>query len=38
MAQTKPNKTLQQVPEDVEVPVPPDGGYGWVVLVAAFVS
>ena len=27
----------QTVPDDVGVPIPPDGGYGWVVLVAAFV-
>lgn len=33
----KTKKRLQKVPEDVGVPVPPDGGYGWVVLVAAFV-
>jgi hypothetical protein len=27
-----------KVPEDVDVPIPPDGGYGWVVLIAGFVS
>ncbi len=27
-----------KVIEDVDVPVPPDGGYGWIVLVAGFVS
>ena len=30
-------KRVTKVPDDVYVAVPPDGGYGWVVLVAAFV-
>jgi hypothetical protein len=38
MTTEKITKRRQPVPEDVLVPVPPDGGYGWVVLVAAFVS
>jgi hypothetical protein len=33
----KPESSKQKVPDDVEVPIPPDGGYGWVVLIAAFV-
>jgi MCP family monocarboxylic acid transporter-like MFS transporter 14 len=28
----------ENVPVDVAVPIPPDGGYGWVVLIASFVS
>ena len=27
-----------KVPDDVEVAIPPDGGYGWSVLVACFVN
>lgn len=26
-----------KVPDDVEVAIPPDGGYGWIVLIACFV-
>jgi hypothetical protein len=28
---------IQHVPDDVGVVIPPDGGYAWVVLIAAFV-
>jgi hypothetical protein len=31
-------KVVNKVPEDIWVAIPPDGGYGWVVLVAAFVT
>ncbi len=37
LAEEKQNNSKHEVPEDVDVPIPPDGGYGWVVLVAAFV-
>ena len=33
---SKSNKT-DHVPANIEVPTPPDGGYAWIVLIAAFV-
>ena len=38
VTEKKTIKRVQPTPEDVAVPIPPDGGYGWVVLVAAFVK
>jgi hypothetical protein len=34
----KDSKENHKIPDDIEVPVPPDGGYGWIVLAASFVS
>lgn len=36
--ETALNKKTSDVLEDDMITIPPDGGYGWVVLVACFVS
>ena len=36
--ETNLNKKKVETLEDDMITIPPDGGYGWVVLIACFVS
>lgn len=36
--ETTLDKTKSEAPEGDMITIPPDGGYGWVVLIACFVS